>query len=291
VYLFARDQGGENNWGQLKKLTAGDASPGASFGGSTFISGDIIVAGAVGDSSNSGAVYVFDRNQGGPDLWGQVKKITALDAAPDSRFGFSVSLSGEVLVVGSVGLNSDELANSAYTFVRDAGGADNWGQINKLIAPDAPQALFGRRVAVNTSIAFIGAPYDDDACPGNPACDSGAVYFFDSTGVDCNANGICDSFDIADETSGDCNKNLIPDECDIDSGLSDDHNGDDVPDECQPCQLADIDDDGTVGIGDFLLVLAQWGPCPPQCLGDVDGDGDVGILDFLLVLASWGACR
>lgn len=40
----------------------------------------------------------------------------------------------------------------------------------------------------------------------------------------------------------------------------------------------DADGDGTVGIGDFLLVLAQWGPCPPNCLGDVNGDGVVGIL-------------
>ena len=53
---------------------------------------------------------------------------------------------------------------------------------------------------------------------------------------------------------------------------------------------ADADGDGIVGISDFLLVLAQWGPCPPQCLGDVDGDGVVGINDFLLVLANWGPC-
>ena len=56
-----------------------------------------------------------------------------------------------------------------------------------------------------------------------------------------------------------------------------------------PC-LSDADDDGMVGIGDFLLVLAQWGPCPPECIADVDGDGNVGILDFLLVLAFWGPC-
>ena len=56
-----------------------------------------------------------------------------------------------------------------------------------------------------------------------------------------------------------------------------------------PC-LTDIDGDSIVGIGDFLLVLAQWGPCPPECFADVDGDGDVGILDFLLVLADWGPC-
>jgi len=57
-----------------------------------------------------------------------------------------------------------------------------------------------------------------------------------------------------------------------------------------PACHADTDGDNIVGIGDFLLVLAQWGPCPPDCLGDVDGDGLVGINDFLLVLAEWGPC-
>ena len=56
-----------------------------------------------------------------------------------------------------------------------------------------------------------------------------------------------------------------------------------------PC-TADIDGDNNVGISDFLLVLAQWGPCPPKCFADVDGDGEVGILDLLLVLADWGPC-
>ena len=88
----------------------------------------------------------------------------------------------------------------------------------------------------------------------------------------------------------DCNSNGILDSCEIQTGESNDVNNDGVPDDCQPCLAADIDGDGQVGIGDFLLVLAQWGPCPPQCLGDVDGDGNVGILDFLLVLANWGPC-
>ena len=44
--------------------------------------------------------------------------------------------------------------------------------------------------------------------------------------------------------------------------------------------------DGTVGISDFLLLLAQWGG-PGTC--DLDGGG-VGITDFLELLANWGPC-
>ena len=48
------------------------------------------------------------------------------------------------------------------------------------------------------------------------------------------------------------------------------------------------DSDGTVGIVDFLAVLAQWGEIATTC--DFDGDGTVGITDFLELLANWGAC-
>ncbi len=44
--------------------------------------------------------------------------------------------------------------------------------------------------------------------------------------------------------------------------------------------------DGTVGIIDFLTLLAQWGG-PGSC--DFDGGG-VGINDFLELLANWGPC-
>ena len=46
------------------------------------------------------------------------------------------------------------------------------------------------------------------------------------------------------------------------------------------------DNDGNVGIVDFLALLSQWGS-PGSC--DFDGGG-VGIVDFLALLANWGPC-
>ena len=55
--------------------------------------------------------------------------------------------------------------------------------------------------------------------------------------------------------------------------------------------LGDLDGDGTVGILDFLMLLAGWGPCDepcrPSCPVDLDGDCTVGIADFLALLANW----
>ena len=53
---------------------------------------------------------------------------------------------------------------------------------------------------------------------------------------------------------------------------------------------ADADNDGVVGITDFLAALANWGPCAGSCPSDQDCDGSVGINDFLQVLAQWGSC-
>ncbi len=119
-------------------------------------------------------------------------------------------------------------------------------------------------------------PFLCPGCEGDPECDDGdpcngiEACFDDGTprngGVcgpnppdpDCDGNGVLDSCDIAGGTP-DCNGNGVPDECDIAGGASQDFNNDGVPDDCQ-C-LSDIDNDGTVGITDFLKLLADWGTC------------------------------
>ncbi len=55
-----------------------------------------------------------------------------------------------------------------------------------------------------------------------------------------------------------------------------------------PVKLGDIDGDGSVGIVDFLALLAAWGDCTDQCcLADLDLDDMVGISDFLSLLENW----
>ncbi len=53
----------------------------------------------------------------------------------------------------------------------------------------------------------------------------------------------------------------------------------------------DLDGDGTVGIGDLLLLLGAWGPCPvtcpPACPADTNADCAVDVTDLLTLLANW----
>jgi len=94
------------------KLTASDAADYDVFGYSVAISGDTLVVGApfedggAGDPLNAaGAAYVFERNQGGADNWGQVTILRASDRQASDpfgdNFGSSVSISGDTLVVGA----------------------------------------------------------------------------------------------------------------------------------------------------------------------------------------------
>ena len=55
------------------------------FGYSVAISGNTIVVGAyvddISNNTNQGAAYIFERNQGGVNNWGEVKKLVASDGA------------------------------------------------------------------------------------------------------------------------------------------------------------------------------------------------------------------
>jgi len=59
---------------------------------------------------------------------------------------------------------------------------------------------------------------------------------------------------------------------------------------CPGDLIGDLNEDGSVGVSDLLILLGFWGPCGPVCLGDLDGDENVGVSDLLILLANWGPC-
>src|SRR6266403_1180164 len=154
AYIFERNQGGTENWGQVKILTPGDAAANDQFGWSVAIDVDTVVVGAQGKNSYAGAAYIFERNQGGAENWGQVKKLTASDPANYASFGYSVSINGDTVVVGAYGKNPGR----AYIFERNQGGAENWGQVKELTASDGIGGdQFGISVAIDGDTLVVGA--------------------------------------------------------------------------------------------------------------------------------------
>jgi hypothetical protein len=56
-------------------------------------------------------------------------------------------------------------------------------QIAQLSAGDgAPNDEFGTSLSISDESAIVGAPLDDDACPGDPFCNSGSAYVFSVVG-------------------------------------------------------------------------------------------------------------
>jgi len=181
AYIFERNAGGPNNWGEIKHLIASDGAADDNFGNAVAISSDTIVVGAdkdtVGGNSNQGSAYIFERNAGGANNWGEVKHLAASDGAQSDLFGDSVALSGDTIVVGASfdNVGSNLAQGSAYIFERNAGGANNWGEVIQLIASDgAAGDRFGSSVATSNNAIVVGASNDDFA----GIADSGSAYLF-----------------------------------------------------------------------------------------------------------------
>jgi hypothetical protein len=190
AYIFKKDQGGADNWGQVKKIVASDRTVADIFGYSVAISGDNMIISAPGEKhdadgantlSGSGSAYVFSKNQGGTDAWGQVKKIVASDRRENLGFGMNVSISADYTVIGAPLADFDMFDRGvAYIFKRDQGGADNWGQLNIIAASDIYGGeQFGASVAIWDTCAIVGAPYcDETTLLGGTKLKVGAAYLF-----------------------------------------------------------------------------------------------------------------
>jgi hypothetical protein len=171
AYIFQRGTGAAHDYPQVKKILPADGSSGL-FGYALALDGDTLVGGTL--SLTSGAVFVHDRNQGGANQWGLVKKLrpTAPGGTGDG-FGLSVALRGDLILVGAQGDDVGASSNgAAWLFQRHRGGTNQWG-IAARLAPATGDAsrLYGQAVAIANDTLVLGASNDDDA-----GTDVGAAY-------------------------------------------------------------------------------------------------------------------
>lgn len=159
-------------WDQEQEITASDGAFHDGFGNSNSCDGNVAIVGAWGDDDagfESGAAYVFRFNG---SIWVEEQKLTASDAASGDLFGASVSLDGDLAIVGA---SSDDDAglSSGSTYAYRYNGA-TWVEEQKLTASDAASGdRFGVSVSLNGSAAIVGASDDDD---GGSLSGSAYVY-------------------------------------------------------------------------------------------------------------------
>jgi uncharacterized repeat protein (TIGR01451 family) len=244
AYVFVRTGGITGFWSQQLYLKASNTDRFDEFGHAVAVSGDLVVVGAPGESSSatgingnqadnsaegSGAVYVFGRASNGQ--WLQLDYVKASNTGAGDRFGQSVAIDGETIVVGAhledsnaTGRDGDQSNNdatdsgAAYVFVRPFGVLFDLRQQAYLKASNTGAGdLFGYSLAISDNTLVVGAYSEDSNATGvngdqsdNTAQNSGAAYVFARSGETWNQQaylkasntGASDQFGISVGVSG-----------------------------------------------------------------------------------------
>ena len=179
------------------------------FGYSVSLSGDTLAVGASFEDSNatgvggaqgdntladSGAVYVFSRSG---TTWTQQAYLKASNTGASDYFGFSVSLSGDMLAVGAYGKIATQPASAATVAITASAAAalpiclratvTTWSQRAYIKAPQTPATMTtsGYGLSLSAGTLAVGAYGEASNATGflgdqsnNTLASSGAVYLF-----------------------------------------------------------------------------------------------------------------
>ena len=162
------------------KITASDGANNDKFGRSVALSGNVVITGSDGDDDNglgSGSAYIY-RYDG--RSWMEEAKILASDGAANDEFGVSVSIDGDIAVVGADGQNENGMiAGAAYVYRYDP-ARSRWVEEAKLLASDGQSFdFFGHSVAISGNHILVGAPQFFSGRPG-------AAYVYEHNGLQWN---------------------------------------------------------------------------------------------------------
>lgn len=160
VFCFGRDTGGVGAWGLSQTIRLGAVTNVDNFGYSVSLKGTLLAVGAPtaqvpgGAISAAGVVYLF-----APDVGGAWAQATRLDAAADGevRYGQSVSLSSDLLLVGAPGSWATAVRGSAYLYRRTATDGSGWLLAERLMNPQPEtSAHFANAVSLCRTVAIVG---------------------------------------------------------------------------------------------------------------------------------------
>ena len=172
VYVFSFDG---LQWNQVAKLWPSTAAQNQSFGSDLALAGTTLVVGAKEESPGSpysGAAYVFE---GAGATWSELQRLAPVGLADYDRFGASLAIDADRLVVSAVesDLQGTDLG-AAYVY-RRFGGA--WHEQAVLLpAGAALDDQLGNHVAIEGQRVVTCSPFAD---PEFWLPDAGAAWVFE----------------------------------------------------------------------------------------------------------------
>lgn len=210
AYVFARSGGSWTQQAYLKPPAVGTSQAGDEFGISVAVSGDTVVVGAHQEDSstllgvttpndsvsNSGAAYVYTRAAGVWTSQAYLKPKAVGTTQLGDKFGGSVAISGDSVVVGAsfedsttTGVNTTpnenvSSAGAAYVFERVDGAWDQEAYLKPSnVGSTQGGDQFGSSVAISENLLVVGASFEDSntllgASPDESGNSVGAAYVF-----------------------------------------------------------------------------------------------------------------
>ena len=144
-------------------ITASDSEVNDRFGTKVYIHGDLAAISSTKNDDqgdDSGSVYLFERQQDGS--WNEVAIIIPEDISTNDRFGSSISMDGDRMIIGAqYAMNNGSRCGCTYIYERQADGT--WQQQAKMVPWDGEgQDNFGSGVCLQGDMALVSNPRDDE---------------------------------------------------------------------------------------------------------------------------------
>jgi hypothetical protein len=159
-----------SSWTEVQKVYASDADHLDNFGWSVAMDANRAVIGAP-FAGSGGAAYVFEHDGTG---FVETHKLVPTSTPATATLGWSVAISGDVVVVGDPNQDSPNSdAGAAYVFRLNG---TTFTEEARLLAIDPmDSAKFGYAVATNSTAVAVGAPFRSTPDP--------AVYVYEKVGT------------------------------------------------------------------------------------------------------------
>lgn len=165
----------EQQWVNIQKLTSSDELDGNAFGHAIAINGSRVLIGDIKDDADdnlSGAVFYYEFD--GVN-WVQRQRFVAGDTTASDRFGFSISMHGNLAVIGAIFVAETPFLEIGSAYIFEFNGTE-WQERSRLDGSDTGTLdKFGTAVAISDEFVFVASTRQYSS--------GGAVYVFEFDGI------------------------------------------------------------------------------------------------------------